>query len=51
MEFFLQLEFRMPRDKAELEKLYDSGEAVVFHSKYYPGNDDILSTRTKSNSC
>ncbi|EPB74459.1 hypothetical protein ANCCEY_06469 [Ancylostoma ceylanicum] len=29
----------MPRDKAELEKLYDSGSAVVFHSKYYPGKD------------
>ncbi|KAL6726621.1 hypothetical protein Aduo_008574 [Ancylostoma duodenale] len=31
----------MPRDKAELEKLYDSGNAVVFHSKYYPGAHNI----------
>lgn len=27
-----------PRDKEELKKLYDSGEAVVFHAKYYQGN-------------
>ncbi|KIH51370.1 hypothetical protein ANCDUO_18545, partial [Ancylostoma duodenale] len=36
----------MPRDKAELEKLYDSGNAVVFHSKYYPGKELTLFKRT-----
>ncbi|KAK6743839.1 hypothetical protein RB195_010877 [Necator americanus] len=32
---------KMPRDKAELQKLYKSGDAVVFHSKYYPGAHEI----------
>ncbi|KHJ95118.1 hypothetical protein OESDEN_04943 [Oesophagostomum dentatum] len=32
---------RMPRDKGELERLYKTGDAIVFHARFYPGGHDI----------